>query len=592
MARSSRTPPGGFWRWAAVLAGLSACRVVERPWQSDAADVEAAAGTSDATAGDDAVSPHDAATPSGCASPAESERVAAAWALLSSHAFTPSRAFSDCLLYAVFSPSVSAFREELLIRIRALAAMQPACGSLPPGSSVEGVVRVAAGVVTFDRAAVGARTAAELAGAALHEFLHGEHYAHITGERGEHFYGPPLQVERCLLAAAGAPPPAGAPELQTRDRMSVESELQPFGYLRTGTAPSFLHECPPGTWVAGLGGTASFVITGTRLSTLAVRCQAEGGSDVTSLGELPGARWTPCPEGSVGVGVQAEADNEYVYDLGLLCAPWADVRARTAEGRPVGLLALAPAATVTRTCPPGQVLHALAGMKNTVTIYSLAAVCRDPDRPRIGGHRDLAELGGMRARTGIHRRRRALCADQGVLVGLYGHRSPMTGDLVRLGGICRGTAFDGDALGFRRTGASPDAPVVPEHVTPGVGVDPTHAVPPAVPFDELPEAANDARCAAGMGLVGLRVRRGTDNVPQHVQGLCAPLAAWLSTAPPDPTPVTFVGAWNAPASGVETAQCGRAEFLAGLEVEHTSNDEQTDVIERVVPVCRSFARAP
>lgn len=175
-----------------------------------------------------------------------------------------------------------------------------------------------------------------------------------------------------------------------------------------------------------------------------------------------------------------------------------------------------------------------------------------------------------------------------MLTGLYGHVAARAAsrDIVRLGGVCRGTELVSAVPRFR---VEPSGELAPEHIVPGTG-GPTTSL-------ETPFAA---RCPAGMGAVGLRTRNGgSSGTPQHLQVLCAPLSAWAGSAPVTPTRVTAAGAWEvAEPPGTEERQCPRGSFLTGMMVEQAEIPPDAgvqgvvDMIEQVTPTCRALVVGP
>lgn len=597
------------WRRLALAALVAAtgCREVERRWardgELDAATVDDAAdaageGRADvADAADADAAPDraptggDAGVDGGCTD-AEAAAIARALALFTQRVRSPSEPFTACLRHAVASPTTAADAEEVTARLGRVTIAQTTCTAARPGavghdlltSTWSGDADTAVrGQLTFPRAALAQYSAERLAGAITHHALHGLGYGHWSGDRGENFYGVPEQGERCALLDLGAPLPAYMPAVQSRDRMLVESELQPFGNVLASANPPFFTECPAGQWATSLG-------HGDAPASFGLRCEAAAG-DASTVGGGPGATWRACAAGLRVVGVRAVAGGAGVRAFVPLCASWDAARGgwSAAEATPTLPTPTASERVYERRCLPHQAASAVSGTFNVAGgVAQLALVCRDPTRTPPGPHRALPAI-GVSPTDGERWRRHRRCGDQGVLTGVYGHRRPDTSYFSRFGGVCRGTEHVDGALRFRR---EPGGAEVPEHVIPGTGGIPT-AAPAALPFDLVAGTEDHARCPSGMGVVGLRLRRGGAlAVAQHLQGLCAPLDAWTMAAPPPPTRVTFVGEWTPPErADAEQGQCPAGSFVVGMEVFQRHIVGVNDVIERIALVCRDMRPA-
>lgn len=526
---------------------------------------------------------------SGCDRPGEAAKIEEAWALLTHHAMGPSIGFFDCLRNQTFSPSTNAFAEEIHQRIRQGMASRVGCEDRPSGPLAHGQTRVSGTALLFGHELLASRSAARVAGAALHSVLHEQGYFHHSGERGEYFFAVHEQVDRCLRVAAGEQDLGELPPLQSRDRMSIEAELQPYGYLRASQAPPFLVECPPGSFVVGSGTSLSHP-SGGRLASYGLICQNRQAVEV----DRPRVRlpevWSSCPLGQVAVGVEGHSSYFYVFGTTLLCDTWESVRSRTSAGLSrTTLPGRSVSYWIVRRCPLGQVLRAVSGIAATSTIHQMTVVCRDPGEVDIGNHVDLPIVGANSRHMADRLRRRTRCGDQGVVTGFFGHRSSMTRNIIRLGALCRGTEHRADVLRFREERGSP----VPEHPVVGTGGEPTREAPDAQPFTELPGTENEGRCPAGMGVVGMRVRvDGIDGTPQHLQALCAPLDGWMRGTITTPTRLNVVGVWDEDSPpGTEERRCPIGSFLTGLEVEQPIIETSlgiNDMVERITPICRSL----
>lgn len=603
-----------------LLALLTAgCEPIGRPWRASTVDAgamdtpEAATVPTDAGAElPDLVTPEsdvpfieggvasefrwvDPAGPaaSGCDRPGEVEKIQQAWALMVHHAAGPSIPFFNCLRSQFFSPSANGFAEEIHRRIQLAMVSRIGCEERRAGRLAHDQARASETALYFGHDLLATRSAPRVAGAALHAMLHEQSYLHHGGERGEYFFSVQDQVDRCLRVTAGEQDLGELPAVQSRDRMTIESELQPYGYLRASAAPPFLVECPPGSWVAG-SGTSLNQPTGGRLASYGLICQSRQGVETGRPRTGVPEAWSSCPAGQVAVGVEGHASYFYVYSTTLLCDTWENVRGRasaplsrtTLPGRSVSYWTV-------RRCPLGQVVRAVSGIAATSSIHQMTVVCRDPDAPDLGNHVDLPIVGATSRHEGDRVRRRIRCGDQGVITGFFGHRSPSTRNLIRLGALCRGTAHASGALRFREEGGQP----VPEHPLIGTGGVPERESPEAVPFSELPTVQNEGRCPAGMGAVGMRVRMdGADGTPQHLQALCAPLDEWMRGTVTTPTRITVAGTWEAgPLPNTDERLCPAGSFLTGMEVEQPIIEVAlgiNDMIERITPICRSLVPRP
>lgn len=514
-----------------------------------------------------------------------------AWASVTSIVLSHPDRLRDCLRDAVLSPGDAAYAEEIVARLRQNMPTHVTCSDLGPADEEGRIITAQGGfntpgeAVHFNRHYLSpaptdggpppSPPSAELvASITLHELAHNKSYAHHGGV--EYSYSVNEQVEACALDIALQNPVVDG-HGQSRATMPHETELQPFGNLSERDTAPFRISCPAGSWLSSQSIAAATFFNVALLTRVAAQCR-------TSTGVLAGAVSTgaaastfdACPAASAVVGVRARSDNGRVHGLQLLCAPWSDL------GGPVTPLPFRGSSASTlrdveRRCPPGQVVRGLGGVLNGY-LQQLQVRCRNPASPELGGESDAATIGVASTWAASHTRLRASCNDQGALVGLYGHRSA-EGNIVRLGGICRGTEYVSGALQQRAASR--------EHITAALGGNPELGTNADVSF-------GDVKCPSGQGLVALRVRRGgLYETPQHLQGICQPFSVWVTQAPTFGSIASIAGTWTAASGEAEVAACSRGSFLVGLEVRAmdplaTSPLGTQDVVERITPICRDF----
>lgn len=577
---------------ATVLLGY-ACAPVNRVWRStstDGATVDSATdfGAAPVTRG---------ATPewidplgpvaSGCVEPTETERLLSAWDFVRQHTVAAPEALLDCLRQHRFSPATNGFAEELLARLQAALPSRLGCEPRAASLNAHDQARLSERALYVGRDLLATRSTPRVGDAIVHAILHSQGFDHHSGERGEYHHSAFSLLDRCLRQVVDEQGLSELPRIQPRDRMAIESELQPFGQMGGTQLPFFHLECPPGSLVTGHGVAHDAVESPPRVRAYGLICSAQSAVEAARPSVGTPERWASCGPDEVVVGVQGVASNGYIFSVSPLCG------SRSAPGqhppRPLEALPVSEGAggrRIERRCPPGQAVFALEGIASGDVVRQMAFACRDPGQVRVGSYRELEALGmpptGLGARVGLGR-----CSDQGAMVGFFGHVRPSARDVLRLGGVCRGTAWVGDRFGFREQ----DGELVPEHVVPAVGGVPSGSSPDAPSFAELATHESDGRCPRGMALVGVRVQREDDRTLRSLQGLCVALDDWVHARPTPIRPVTILGVWEQrSAPEADDRVCGQGELLAGLRVERAPLVGRIieDRVERFAPICRSF----
>lgn len=491
-----------------------------------------------------------------------------------------------CMIQQHLSPTSGAFAEEVLARLAKNVETHFYCDAA--SGEAWGPSNVDHEEVHFNPATLSSASDLHLAALMIREIARNKGYDDRQGAspQGERRYTVPMQLAHCLVMSAGGAATdveaTPGPARQPRDLMPLESELQPFGDLSvsadTASFPSLT--CPTGTWAKGLGVCLSSTTPAAPIG-FTLRCRPQNASVNTDLGACTPAAWRTCPTDSVAVGVHGSARATSVDALGLLCRRWSDLALAnpppptelTASGA-ISASPSDPSRSITRICPPGQVMRSLSGAAQS-TLESVRVVCQRPGATQLRGYVDLAALGGPSPTAAVRMRQRGFCADQGIATGLIGYRTS-TGNLRRLGAVCRGAEHTTNGLVFRAQAT--------EHV-----IAPSPGAPLTGDTEFGVVSSSPVRCPSGHGIVGVRiVRGGVDQAPQHVQGLCAPIRDWMYTTTPT-VAVTFAGSDSAFGANVsETARCAQGSFLAGLEVRGMRATGLSYAVERIVPICRDF----